>query len=493
MKKFIIATILTFILAIMGFITVFLAVDSDNDTVTVTEKVLHGDTSAAKGITVVSNSDFESRLLWQTTCEVGNADKAETVYNYYSKEQIVNVNRRNSNFNIDIDIRYGYNHSKPYEELEPMEKAFTDIYNACPINGSLSKRIYLKDLYDFYPIRLQIDIEDVYWSGNDYENLFSDEKGGEKYVTDKFREYFKIPVLEDYAIDIKVSRSGNGASIGTSEVNEAMGYDYFMNTNSAVTEDTVFFTIRNKTYRGIPVDTSLIPGGYGIYSFKYSKGTYDSKSNIRYFTDSGIDADSLDTVYALDPEANVESLSVSKNGKDLILVETKGENSIFTVIDIETMTKKHEIVVEDFTASSQIPNVYNMVYYASGRGYYENVGVLREGEDFYILLSSDGFALIDKNYEFQFVGTKMNYVNELFSYMDDAAQMVYDGERLIVVDSLTSDVYSARYCSYYVAVYEKEGLTYYGEYNLSLDANKDRHDYGYNCHPYGLAYTIKLG
>ena len=73
--------------------------------------------------------------------------------------------------------------------------------------------------------------------------------------------------------------------------------------------------------------------------------------------------------------------------------------------------------------------------------------------------------------------------------MDLTAEMVYDGTKLIVVDSLYPDG-AYEHCGFYMAIYDNTGLIYYATYSSSLDTNADNHDFSYNCYPLTEAYSI---
>ena len=72
--------------------------------------------------------------------------------------------------------------------------------------------------------------------------------------------------------------------------------------------------------------------------------------------------------------------------------------------------------------------------------------------------------------------------------------MDFDGERLVIVDNISSDG-SGWYdkCGFFVAVYDKDGLSYYGEYESSLDANwSSSNHYEFNCQPL-TGFEVKWG
>ena len=462
MKRILILFTLIFTVSISLLCTFSIIINNEKDTVTITENVLYGNKSYAVGLKITSRSHYKNRLYWTSEYTVSKKPEINTVYEFFLSEQSEIRPSPNFYFNVDDDIRFGFDFFTPAEQQEGLARVYKELYDSCKEGERKEKTVYLKDIYEYYPIRLDVHLKGVYWSNNDFENLWDDEEGGEKYVTTFFREFFKIPVLENSAVNISVGKNTNGHSMGSSYGSDSDG-DYFFNTKSAVTEDTVFFTIDNKTRNKKQfVDFSLVPGGYGIYSFNYK-----NEGGLKY--DVGILTDTLKMAYALDPQATVQDLLIANNGKDLILLETKNGNTALTTIDIKTMTKINEVIINNFVA--------------------HNIRDIGTG---FLIISYENFALIDSNYQLKFTAPMMNYVNESFNFMDYTATAIYNGEKLVLVDSIVRDDFAFGKCGYYIAIYNETGLVYYGEYESSLDINGDKYNYRYNCNPLNDAYTIEI-
>lgn len=469
MKKTLIITILIFLITISSAIFVIAKVNSYNEKIILTETVFYGEKTHFEDIIVTSISSYQNRLFWETKNEISNKNSVSTIFSYFSEKIPELSNYEKKPFDMFVNLTYGFNTSIPYEDLSPLQKIYTDMYNECHENERIEKTINISDIYEYYPLNYIVNIDGVYWSGNDYENLMSDEKNSEKNIHDVFGEYFKIPVLKNYMIDISVSRSKNSISVGSGISEGCIEYNYNTDTVSTCTKDTVYFSFANKTSYNIPVDTSLIPGGYGIYAFNYSK---ESGSD----TNTGIDSDSLRNVYTLNPDESVIALSVSNDEKNLLVLSTTQNQSIFSVIDIETMKTLKTVTINNFKA-------YTMKYC--------NNGTQSNNNCFTVIFSADKIALIDENFNLYFTALRPEYFDENYEILSSEAALAFDGRRLIAVDSLSDEISNFPNCGYYVAVYDSSGLVFYAEYNSNLDTNRDS-PYKYYCHPYNAAYKITL-
>ena len=62
-----------------------------------------------------------------------------------------------------------------------------------------------------------------------------------------------------------------------------------------------------------------------------------------------------------------------------------------------------------------------------------------------------------------------------------------DGKLAVVGNSISSDsAYGYEACDFFVSIYNKNGLIYYGIYDTSLDINWHNSDYKANCHPHDI-------
>ena len=59
----------------------------------------------------------------------------------------------------------------------------------------------------------------------------------------------------------------------------------------------------------------------------------------------------------------------------------------------------------------------------------------------------------------------------------------FDGEKLVLSGQIRDDEYGTREdtANFYLAVYTKEGMQYYGEYRSSLSTGTDYDNYNYHC------------
>lgn len=458
--------------SVVGISAVALTVSADKANVTITERSLYGDRSAAEGLTITSMSHFAHHLRWDTVYTIGKTP--QTVYRFHASK----TSEASIDFSYYISLHsavsYGCDYSIPADEQYGIAKAYKELYDSTQPGGESKTTVNLKDFYDYYPVGMDISLPGVIWSGNDYEDLVEDHLGSEKYIRRVFSDFFRIPIIENDSYEIHVTKDATGRSVSMGMATADDSESYYFETNSAITEDCCFFTINNRTSTGNPIDTSLIPGGYGIYAFHYTE------SSNMYTTDSipgvvGIDADSLAMVYKLENDVIVYNLFLSKDNTKLLLITLENEVFQFTVIDIPSMTQIQKFELEGFVSQSY---------------------TLHNHGDFIVLTSWDSLALValesDGSYTFQFSSPTARKINAEYSYITATSAMQYNGEKLAIVNTIREDRYSSsELCSFYIAVYHHDGLLYYGEYDNSLSINPDTSDYNANCLPFGShAYRI---
>ena len=473
MKK-VLALIAVLLIASVGiFCAVGATVNKDKDTVVITENILYGDKSAAEGITIKNQTRYDRHLFWDTTYTIGEPAKYDTEFWFSAVELRRNNPRNHMKIALEIDIAYGCDFYKPAEEQPGIERAYKELYDAAKPGEELKRVIRLKDYYEYYPIGIEIDLPDTYWHGFAHENLhWTEEHNDYKYVWNAFNEFFKIPVPEDMIMEISISKGHNSnesTGIGSSFVDKD---SYYMSTVSTYSDSKCFFTINNRTNGGKSVDTSLIPGGYGIYAFSYG-GEAKKKSK------TGIDMDSLKMVYPLDEETVVVHLSMNTEKTKLLLLTNDGEELLLTIIDATTMTELQKL-------SLGAGDLYEIREYGAEHEFYEG----REFGSFIVLyLRGNKICLLVENkegeYEHKFTvdSAEVKVMNSDFVYWKYPS-INYDGKRLVVVDYLFTGPYNnIPSCGYDVAVYEESGLTYYAEYGSSLSTHPYTDWYEENCLP----------
>ena len=164
----------------------------------------------------------------------------------------------------------------------------------------------------------------------DVERLFEgrtdvDHRETEK-AARKLQEFFRIPVLKDDVREIAYELKGEEYEY-YDETMEVIGDDsYSPEFAFVVTDNALCFTFQTHTAKGNTVDTSLIPGGYGIYILPY---TIDTETGI-----TTAHADELRLFSPLDPEAEIKVIYSDKSQKTLMVVYCLGEKYYVRLIDL---------------------------------------------------------------------------------------------------------------------------------------------------------------
>ncbi len=435
------------------------AASRGKEAVSVKETVLFGERAAAEGLTVERLFGYDEHLFWHTVYHAGEAASYETDFSFYASEHYESSPVGYQGFFIEEYIPIGADLDRPAEEQSGMAKVFKELYDKTPVGTTTEATVYLKDIYEYYPLEFRFSLPNISWSGINYEDLRVHFDKEEKYVIDTFRDFFKIPVPDTAGYQLNISRTGkNSVSSGASTV----GDFYVPHTESVYTDNICFFSLTNRTNTDKRVDMSAIPGGYGIYAFRYSFS--------KEMTDTGIDADSLKMVYPLADDETVFALSMDEEQKTLFVFTDGDEASYLYVVDIATMRTRETHTLSGDTLL-----------------YTENCG-----DFFFLELDGNRVAVIAKNEDGSFrraFTVSLTHADE--KRFDSFRAKAFDGERLALVSELYRD--ESTYlplCGFTVAVYDKTGLLFHAEYltdiepNL-IDASRER-----NCLPAEARATV---
>ncbi len=462
MKK--IYAVLIAIVLLSGYIVTAVSADinSECDQVKITEKVVLGEKSVAEGINITTKNHLKYHLYWETDYTIGKEKSINTEYSFYPRQHYDEQQKSNYiGMIFDNGLEYGFYEDIPASKQFGLQRAYKELYDSAEYNKEKTKTVYIKDYYDYYPLGIGFDLPNTDWVDYEYGGALKGEPYDSLYVTEKFREYFKIPVLESDRVKISVEKyDDNSYSTGTAE-------DFVFNLNaiSAVSysKNRCFFAINNYKYADWQndtdvieyIDTSLIPGGYGIYSFYYYGGDNAERT--------GIMADTLETVYPLQKEAEVMHLSLNADETKLLLFTEENGASYLTVIDIKTMSEIQKILILD-----------------------ERLGAVYEYDDFFVADMENSISIIsvkDDTYSLDYSVYKSKDIDENHRELWNVDCMDYKDGKLALIGNSIEPETGYTLCDFYVCVYDKSGLIYYGVYDNSLDINRYGNDYGYNCHP----------
>ena len=431
------------------------------DNVTIREYVVYGDKSAAEGVTVVNKMHLRNHLFWETTYRVGEEPLGETNYKFVARGNEIEQEYIYTGISIIDDIQCGYPGRN--ESMNDLQKEYDELYRSLKKGEVGSKKLYIKDYYDYYPIQMNVNLPDTVWVNNPQEIEVEEQAFHPKYVQKKFQEFFKIPVLEtDYAqIIVSKAKASPNSNVAYSEERSVEPNFYQVGTVSTFTDKVCYFAINNRSMKyaysyesyereaqaGEYVDTSLIPGGYGIYAFSYSKGTSESQT--------GVDADSLKMVFSLEQDVAVKHMMIRENQTQLVLFTEEDEGAFVRIIDLASMKELQKIRIDD--------TLYNRFGYYADIFDYEDFIVIVYGENITVI------SVVNGVYEHEF--TVLAEANERCYFPANNTSyniaMDFDGEKLAVVG--LQGGYAMRFqCDYCLIVYDASGMLYYGEYMTGM-------------------------
>lgn len=432
------------------------------DRVLVTETALEGDPKAAEGLTVTTRLEYENCLFWQTDYRMGQVPSYDTEFTFLQLEADYSYWTEFSGLQI-YDAINSSGWGSLMDDLERenpmgMEKAFLELYELAKLEEpgeEVKKQIYVKDYYDYYPVDFTWDFPTVRKDNGSYMLLTPrEDTQAYKEAAAVYGEFFRIPVLEKEALELHMVLRGDGYQISNyghsgaySEDPEKFDSFYFYTTAQVLTDSACYFTIENRSNGGAYMDTSLIPGGFGIYCQPYTVGE-DGKSII--------DPKTLYTAYTLEETVSVYDMQLSPDGKDILLFTAEDGQLWLTVIDTATMENRQRIMLCE-------ENGYQL--YATK----DHFMVVTVGWNRMIVLERQA----DGTYTVPFT-VEMPEGYQLYgSGYAGNPDFCFDGERLAVADHLMemdedSGYWHGTKLDHYVAVFTAQGLQYYGEFTNSF-------------------------
>ncbi len=480
MKRYICLFTLLLLASVLCTVVVFCDLHASQEEVVLTETVIIGDTAAADGLVATTNANLHAHLFWETVNDIGGGEvTTESRYSVtrdysYQKVDYAPTFSMQSEIPLGTDFTEALsktdlllgeiealNFDTPLSDGSTFREAATDpalgivaAYNAlymdAPIGEEVSAIVRVADYYDYYPINLDVSIPGVYWTNNDYdENDVA--RGTEHYVTKQFRDFFKIPVMQDEMLEIHLTRNARGGmSWGSASAGSGLDGNatFSLRSLSAISDEHVYVTFNPERTDGSRIDTSEIPGGFGIYRVSYEEGDGYYKENI------GMTGDDLAMVYALPVETRIRDLYINEAKTHLLLV-TEAENAVTVdIISCATMEK---------TQSFTVP--------VSAGGYYSQIRIF---DTYSVIVTSDTLTVLSEEngvYTKAFTAARTGE-DDLRIHMAHNAAMDFDGERLAVAYPLMSGFHYS-VSGYWVAVYTKDGCTFLATYDSSLDAGKN--------------------
>lgn len=401
--------------AAAGLVSGALWVNTARDQVVFSVEHRYGDPAAAQGLTVSIRSTYDNQLFWETACPLADPGQARTEFSFFSQPQ--SATDTDAALNLRVDLRD--------DLLERTQGVQQTLLETMEPGDEREIDLYLGEFYDCYPLEVDLRLPCPIQADT---------------LEATFRDFFQIPVLEEEHISFWMRTNLNGVadSFGWTS-GEKDRYDF--EPRWVLTQDACYFTIQGSSVEGQPIDTSRIPGGYGLYRLPYDE--------------TGPRLEELAMVYPLEQTDEVVDLTVTpEEGKLLIHTLRQGRYRL-TVLDLPSLSLLQQL---ELAGGSQ--------------GDYS----LLQGEGCMVLCTSDAtddqLTLVtgsdDADYQVHFTVPAQVARLSARSWWDPAA-VAWDGERLAVAGTLTGENLNQLECGFYAAVYTAQGMAYCGSYRSNLD------------------------
>ena len=311
----------------------------------ISEKTVAGDANAAEGLTVSCGpSVSRSGLNWKNTYCYGAGGENKQRVEFLPGNPDIEAYKTSYQTSVSFDIYKDFDLQsvnelfyERQEELPPAGKEalktakrkkeikeilkapFTqnaesymkNLRDSIPEKGVKNIAIRVKDLMDYYILSGYIngtaemlDMSFYFLTANDGADYELEQAKKWK----AWNDFFKIPVLEEEYMNYQLAKGNNGELSVTADYGITKGGDEFgFNIQSCDTEEASYFFFDAHSWNGRVVDTSLIPGGFGIYRMPHK--SENGKSVM----------EELENIYCLDPKAYYQSIAASPDGKKLMI------------------------------------------------------------------------------------------------------------------------------------------------------------------------------
>ena len=337
LKKDIFFYVSCLVLAIVVIASVPGYLMQEADQVRFEEEVLLGDASMVEGVKITSHSHYDGKLFWDTEYTAGVSSKIETEHVFSTNRKITSLRHLDYNgaywyeeggyraLSIGNGLSGGWsvtsygglsieNGNIQRRELEPAYEALAE---ETASGEKKSSQIFLSNYLEYFPVNITLD-----------DNWVGKKKYDIEALDAAYTEFFKIPVSKSakYVITVEKNEAGDIVTLGGGNDEQSI---YSWNTVCAASDTDLYFTFDRYSMSGAKMDTSQIPGGYGVYRQPYS-----TVGDELVF-----DTEKLSMVYSLGEETYREGsifLDVTEAGELLILTDQE-ETTRLQVVDLETM------------------------------------------------------------------------------------------------------------------------------------------------------------
>lgn len=437
--------------ALISLPIAFTIPNSQRESVVITEKVISGDPEAAAGVTVEFLTHWEALALWNTRYTIGSG---ETVTEFtFEGDGVTWPKQESVYFDINIPLNFGTASVSGYNEREVdlvselwLPEIMIDVASRTKVGEKHTELITLAEYYEYYPLELSVRSEkhnmSFYSNGIDY-----------------FSDFFHVRVPEDEIIEVSITKGENGAVTDAQCRDQNMGLT--VDTAYAFGEEACFFTYSCTEWEtGERIDAEE---NAGIFLAPYVEEN-------RRFTIPGHVKKVCDIPKGIVP---AEMLWDEERGELYLAAKLDEEYRLYIYsVAGEKVTLKQELVVlEEQTLEEQKLPAYREMTLEKG-------GILlkwNDGNFSFVAETASGYELwcndifvADVQYLEDLRGAgnlpiDVGYEDEIIGYEHALA---FDGNRLVLASYDGWDSVNVT-----LAVYNREGQVYCGQYHHSAEAD----------------------
>lgn len=427
-----------------------------HDQVRFTQTILSGDPAAADGLSVQTHATYGNRLFWDSTTKLQDgAPQTQTEYHFFNTEQEQPYDQSYQGVEIYSAVQSSGSNFRdtPKYRQTGLERVYQELYDSAATDKEIEKTIMVADYCEYYPLEGFVSLEGI---NHDFGIwTYGPSQNDSLAMWNKLQEFFRIPVLPTERITISLTKNRDG-SLATGSSGNDEGDQFYLDTQSVVTPKTCYFTFNNHTLKGNTVDTSLIPGGYGIYALDYTAGVVKTlKDGGTEVTENGcLHLDSLRMVFPIDPTEEFLQLSQWEDDGTLLLYTRRKNDYFLTIIAMDTMQQIQRLKIQSTQADDGA--WYNLL----------------ESDDFIVTVIDQTATVLLPNGDgtFRIDMQTPNTLNlEYLPWRMDSKAVAYHNGKLAVAYENIDQTTGFRYAPCFDAViFDNTGLVFLAQYQSSL-------------------------
>lgn len=466
MRKALTILLAALVLFSAGFSVAHIAVNNQKEMVTWQEQTLYGDRSLVAGAVVRTTNHLKRHLLWETTGILGENLSPTTKFTFtndsiqYPSEITYEGLYLEHAVEFMATLGTGTNNGMPEyakEKYAALIAYCESCYNSVEIGQEKYFTLDLANYMDYYSLSGFFDFPDSNWGH--FDELDSFYRGIPEENIQAINDFFRIPILGKYVVEWSVNRHQHGSSVGTSYAGGGKEVCYQPVFDAVYLNDTCYLTFNAVAESGEVADTSLIPGGYGIYRLNVSR---DAEGELL------LGNPVAEMVYPMDPSKEFNYLDVSDDGRHIYLHTWEDSKLIRTIIDEKTMETLQTVELleqkDDFYRGFMQYDDFLVITMQSINNADSTANTIT-------VFSEDEQGLYHHRFTVPMNVPGLIVDDNLGIFCSVTEDMDFNGETLLITQNEFRNDKPYSYGDnpdFYVLAYRAEGLSYVGKYSVNL-------------------------